>query len=1114
MIKDPFYQDIIQGLNGRLDPELFEQCAADILRSIYPGLVPISGGSDTGMDGAVSDTKGVAFPLVTTTQENVIGNLTKNLNSYLQNGGARRRVVLATSQKLTPKKRRNLEERSNALGFTLIQVFSQEALANLLYRSPEWCRELLSLTGQPSALSLIPSSSRPQIVEFLIGREDDLDWLVNTNGDLLLVGQPGSGKTFLTYSFAKENEGLFLINNDPAYIAQSVRAQSPKVIIVDDAHLNTSRLDMLRQLRTQIGAGFRIIATCWPGHKDNVLYHMQVPTSSTRELEPLIRDQIVELIKSTGIVGPVELIRELVNQAEGRPGLAATLSHLCLKGDVRQIAFGDALSRDIRSTFEPLLGKEATAIVAAFSLGGDIGISLDKVATQYKLSVVNVHQIVTGLAAGGVLTDVGQGRLAVRPPSLRFALIRDIFFCGAMSIPCNELIKQSPNIAETALTLIGACARGAVVSDNLLIDMVKRADSNKVWENYAHLGPNECNYILENHPDKLVMVAEAALNFLPKQAIPLLLGHATDDTRPLHSHPDHPLRKIEDWVKSAEPGDSQVILRRRVLQSSVLSWFAESNNTSIALKAIRLVLSPAFADSEMGPGSQLTVTFRSGLISKVEMEAIREFWPSIKEFLQKVSIEDWSPIFDLLHEWLYPGRVAQNVSEEIRDLMQDFAGEIAKDIAAINVDHPGVLSHISRIFKQFELPLTINLDPEFNIMFPVKEWGTDYKKIQAKQATAAKKLALNWASKDAEDIAERITWYELEARAAGITWPRWSPFVAETIASRLQSPSTWARAFMKAGADSDLVIPFLQAAASKADPEYSEMIKACLIEPRLQFAGISIGLTAPVLPENLLSIIMSALDNRFNNWIEVECMRMNVPDERLAALLAHDDHSVAAAAAIGEWEATPRGTVRETFKDLWRIAIINGLERQYEGEEIFHKDPSLAFEWIQLRIKDKLGFSYSNDDLRNSALQVISLEQRKTLLEQIDDEFWNSEVIHGIVDDKPEVYAILLNNQKLKPFHLSPLAGKPNSVWISKAQLALDRGYTASEVSHAVYGSFWFWSGSESTYWSDWVKSFEPLLDHDDMRIRSVGQIGKDYALSQMDRALAKERLNDIYGRL
>lgn len=1113
MIRDPFYNDIIQGLNGRLDPELFEQCAADLLRNIYPGLVPIRGGSDAGMDGAISDTEGIAFPLVTTTQENVIGNLTKSLNSYLQKDGPRRQVVLATSRKLTPKRRRNLEERATVLEFTLIQVHSQEALADLLYRSPEWCRELLGLTGQPPALSVIPITSRPQIVESLIGRENDLAWLRNTDGDLLLVGQPGSGKTFLMYTFAKQNEGLFLIKNDPTHIAQSVRAQDPKAIIVDDAHIDTGRLNMLSQLRTQIGAGFRIIATCWPGHRDNVLHSMQVPTSSTHELEPLTRDQIVELIKSTGIAGPVELIRELVNQAEGRPGLAATLCHLCKRGDVHQVALGNALSRDIRDTFEPLLGKEATAIVAAFSLGGDKGVSMETVATQYRLILVNVQQIATGLAAGGVLTDVGQDRLAVRPPSLRYALIRDVFFCGATSLPYNELISQSPDIVETALTLIGVRVRGAAVPDNLLIEMVNRADSGKVWEHFSYLGPSECNYVLDNHPDKLLIVAEAALNFVPQKAIPLLLSHAIGDTRPLHSHPDHPFRKIEDWVKSAEPGSSQATMRRGVLLDATLSWFAESNNANIALKAMQFVLSPAFADSEISPGSQLTVTLRSGLITQVEMAAIREFWPRIREFFQAASIQDWSPMFDLIHEWLYPGRTAKSVPDKIRDSMRDFAVEMATDIVDINIDHPGVLSHISRIFRQFEVQLTIGLDPEFDILFPVEDWELDYEKIQAKQAAAAKKLAKNWSSQDSKDIAERIVRYELEARAADLTWPRWSPFVAEVIASKVQSPSTWAHAFIKAGVDSDLVIPFLQATASSADPEYSELLNMCLREPRLQFAGIYVGLTAPVLPEGLLPMIMSALDNRFNNWIEVECVRLHIPDDRLPALLAHTDCSVAAAAAIGEWEASPRGTVRESFRDLWRAAIINGLERHYEGEEIFRKDPSLAFEWLQLRIKDERGFLYYSDQLRNVALQVIGLEQRKSLLEQIGDGFWDSEVMHGIVGDEPEVYRSLLENQRLKRLHLSPLAGNPVGVWITKALMALDSGYSPESISESVYGGIHMFSGNESGHWAKWVESFESLLTHDDPRIRNIGQIGKNRALAQKERALAKERLEDIYGR-
>jgi hypothetical protein len=139
VIRDPYYQEIILGLQRRLDPELFERCATALLRSVHPTLVPIRGGTDAGMDGAIADESGPPFPLICTTSKDVRGNLKRSLKSYLKNQGKRRLAVVATSQELTQRRRKGLEDVAAQLGFTLRQIHTQASIADLLYKSPEWC---------------------------------------------------------------------------------------------------------------------------------------------------------------------------------------------------------------------------------------------------------------------------------------------------------------------------------------------------------------------------------------------------------------------------------------------------------------------------------------------------------------------------------------------------------------------------------------------------------------------------------------------------------------------------------------------------------------------------------------------------------------------------------------------------------------------------------------------------------------------------------------------------------------------------------------------------------------------------------------------------------------
>ena len=368
MIRDPLYRQIVAALEGPLNGNLFEHCAVDLLRHPYPTIVPIMGGSDSGMDGAVANLDGPPFPLVCTTGKDVIRNLANNLSKYKEDGGDARRAILATSQRLTPRRRENLFEKAVELGFNLCQVHDQTDIADRLYRNPAWCNELLGITGERPALSAVPMTIRPVIGGDIIGREADIEWLNSPEGDRLLIGQPGAGKTFALRSIVLNGSGLFVVDDDIGHIRNAIRSEEPRVLIVDDAHVRLSLLVAIRQLREHIDEDFAIVAAAWPGTKDQLTETLSLPASAIRSLDLLDRNQIVNVVSGVGIRRPNELVRMIVDQSEGRPGLAVTLANLCLQGDIRGVALGDALSRNIRTTVTPLVGERSTLLLASFAL--------------------------------------------------------------------------------------------------------------------------------------------------------------------------------------------------------------------------------------------------------------------------------------------------------------------------------------------------------------------------------------------------------------------------------------------------------------------------------------------------------------------------------------------------------------------------------------------------------------------------------------------------------------------------------------------------------------------------------------------------------------------------
>lgn len=583
VILDKLHEEILAGLNQHIDADAFEQCAADLLSTVVPALVPVRGGGDGGFDGAFPS-DGSSCPLVTTTSVDAEGNLEKSLSTVAASESCPRAAVFATSRRVLPGTRRRLEAIAKSKGIRLQQVFDQDWFASALYRNDTWRKKLLGISGRPAALSVFPRTSRPTIGTEVVGRSLELDQLRAQDGDCLLIGEPGSGKTFLLRTLALNGDALFLVDGDREALADALRSQHPDAIIVDDAHLDDGGLPELVQLRTQLGLDFRIIAVTWPTESKSLASRLRIPSGKQIRLELLDRDTIVEVVKSAGLKGPDSVLYAIQRQAEGRPGLAVTLAQLCLNGGVREVLSGDALLDDLALSIGQLVGPDSLPLLAVLSLGGPYGCSTRVAATGLEMRLHKADTLLARLAAAGIIRPQPNGAIAVSPEPLRFGFVRRFFFEGVGSLDYRELLGQMPSKEGAVHSLLGAARQGARIPD--LLDVLRALDDSTLWVQFSWLGPDEAALVLRTKPELAPKAAEPALYHVPDAVIPLLLSAASEDNRALHSHPDHPLRRIQDWAtgdpRREDPGD-----RRTLLLRASLRWVADGGTPDVGLPRSR-----------------------------------------------------------------------------------------------------------------------------------------------------------------------------------------------------------------------------------------------------------------------------------------------------------------------------------------------------------------------------------------------------------------------------------------------------------------------------------------------------------------------------------------------
>jgi hypothetical protein len=623
-------------------------------------------------------------------------------------------------------------------------------------------------------------------------------------------------------------------------------------------------------------------------------------------------------------------MRELVDQAAHKPGLAVTIATLWQQGLWQEILEGTRLRKTLLGAFEKMGGDKATAVLAAFGLGGDRGMKTEDVRDFLDLGWPEMRTLTSGLFAGGVLR-VENDILSVWPRQLRWALVRSVFFEGPAALPYRELLDRAPHRKSAIESLVAARRRGAAIPDRDLLELVRDTPPGRAWEDLAALGPELARWVLANYPRPIAEVAEGALLGDPDATITSLLESASLST----SRQSH-LWSLSKWLRALDLSGEELMERRSRVTRAAKRYLQAGGEVEVGMEAVSLVLSPTLTRTSPDPGAGRTVVTFSGVIGPDWIPGLAQLWDEILPVIPSLDAEGWSHLSAALWDWVDPEYAYKNeaVPPEVKSAMQGFATKILNDLAPMARASPGLTAGIRDWARRLGIEVSLTPDTVFDCLYPT-EVGV------RRDHTAIAALGAEWAGREPGEVADQLLFYDREAAKIGRRWQRNGAEVCEEIAGRVENPETWSAVFFERGLDANLVSPFWVAAAGARRAGWEDQIERAFESGRQGhvWAAIELVLEQPEPSPRLLSLALSHASSALHIVLGLS-LESSVPLPVMRELLQSPDWQVALAAAAGEWAGEPKGTVREEIQELWRAAML----RARTGESLGSvRDQSLQF---------------------------------------------------------------------------------------------------------------------------------------------------------------------------
>ena len=989
-----------------------------------------------------------------------------------------------------------------------------------------------------SPLSKYPERIGPFYDIDLIGdkRHHVFEQLMNSDQDILLVGRPGIGKTFLLQKIALSSNSYFYNGNSQYNIARAIELINPQIIFIDDAHRNIDDLTTIFRIREQFNFNYRIIATSWPiinlarVKQQGLFNEEQIIT-----LELFTLNEQAELLKS--IIENKDIPRQfnweqlIIDYSTGLPGLAVKMLDICIKTGGREVLEGDSIltfladiSLETQSSIEWIKTKKLLSFISLF---GNSGIPTSRIAELLGMSIIDIEVLLEAFSYSGVISNGWHG-VKIQSKALRAILVKEAFFStGADSTDLlNSLFDPIVVMDDILKVLLDSKRIGGNVQGQFIYSLMNKCTNQELWERFYYLFPKFIDSGRKDFPSTVEASISPGLFNQPKSSLPLIFSIAAEDNRPLRSYSNHVLRKLEDWVQH-DPHSNLTINKRRTILKTLVDYKKGNGNEKTIIDVIKIIMSPEFNFSEIPPGNGNSVNLITGIYPPELLDQFSEIWRIAFSLLSDINPKHLSDLISSMDNWVQPTRLVQNASEELTNKMRTISRNFLVDLGTLCVSHPILINKLNEfnfyLDNKINFPSTITEEKKyvFAQLFPNKNTYID--QLINQNVDSLDSLVENlFESKNIEEIVRLIRWVKEEAFLIDTPWPDRMQEFFILVSKKTDNQMAWFKQ-LKTNNLLDYSLPFIREMTIARTFGWKGIIKELLKQKSTIDLALTIVFEKEKPPTLMLQNSLHKIIDIDPDWIRGLCAQGRVSEYVTKRLLRLKNADIVFAATIGEWWRKPTKEIREGLIPDWNNAIANYKGFNHALIQVFKEEHQFILPWVKRAYDSTLdNLSPIEINYIKDLIEILTISDKMELLDFLIDKnqqkLFEIKLIKSIISNSPFLYKHLLgktNIESHKFYILSPLNTLPDTEnWDEFALLALGKGITETEIINSVFQPVFFevLSGPMSSNYQKYKTAFEKLLQNDNSQIKHIADLGIEKADEEIKHYKDRELQREIYG--